>query len=330
MSNVSRLALALEAGDVVLPDAGRIAVFGPRAGHDLGALPAERCHVITGYKPDHDHFAGLGYACAVEPEGRYAAAVVVLPRAKALAQARIAQAAAVTDGPVIVDGAKTDGVESVLKACRKRAEVSPPLSKAHGKLFSFRAADGFDDWADDAPQEIAGGFVTAPGVFSADAIDPASALLAGALPRKLGATVADLGGGWGYLSARVLEREDVEVLHLVEADHAALACARLNVKDPRAVLHWEDATRWRPEAKLDCVVTNPPFHAGRSAEPDLGRAFIAAAAGMLKPGGQLWLVANRHLPYEAEMARCFARVEEMAGDARFKVLQGRGLARKGR
>ncbi|MGR3372382.1 MAG: MFS transporter, partial [Pseudooceanicola nanhaiensis] len=37
-----RLSLALETGGCVLPDAGRIAVFAPRAGLDLSALPKER------------------------------------------------------------------------------------------------------------------------------------------------------------------------------------------------------------------------------------------------------------------------------------------------
>ena len=49
-------------------------------------------------KPDFDAFAARGYDCAVAPEGRYAAALVCLPRAKPLARALIAQAADVTDG----------------------------------------------------------------------------------------------------------------------------------------------------------------------------------------------------------------------------------------
>ena len=40
--------------------------------------------------------------------------------------------------------------------------------------------------------------MTVPGIFSADGIDPASALLADNLPEKLGARVADLGGGWAF------------------------------------------------------------------------------------------------------------------------------------
>jgi 16S rRNA (guanine1207-N2)-methyltransferase len=107
-------------------------------------------------------------------------------------------------------------------------------------------------------------------------------------------------------------------------------CARQNLGDPRVRFHWDDAIRWQPESAVDTVIMNPPFHKGRAAEPDLGRAFIRAAAGMLKPGGQLWLVANRHLPYEAALAQSFAQVEEVAGDTRFKVLRAARPSRKGR
>jgi len=324
----SRLSLALESGDIALPEHGRIAVFGPRAGADLSALPAGLCHVITRIKPDHDHFAGKGYDCAKEPEGRYGVGVVCVGRARALSEAMIAEAAAVTDGPLIVDGAKTDGIEPLLRACRKRATVGPVLSKAHGKLFAFPAGPGFEDWAPGAPREIEGGFVTLPGLFSADGIDPGSALLADHLPENLGRQVADLGAGWGYLSARILARASIEELHLVEADHAALACARRNVLDARARFHWEDAMRWTPPAPLDSVITNPPYHTGRSPDPGLGRAFIRAAAGVLAPKGQLFLVANRHLPYESELERCFAEAGEIGGNARFKLLHAARPARK--
>ncbi len=328
----ARLSLALESPDLSIPDTGRIAVFAPRAGlHDLSPLPAERLHVISGFKPDSDHFAALGLPCATAPEGRYSAALVCLPRAKPQARGLIATAAGLTDGPVMVDGAKTDGIESILKDCRKRVDVAAPLSKAHGKLFSF-PADGaaFADWLPGAPQKIEEGFVTLPGTFSADGIDPGSRLLARTLPDKLGGHVIDLGGGWGYLSARALERDHVVRLDLVEADHAALSCARQNLPDPRLHLHWDDATRWRPDALADCVISNPPFHTGRSAEPELGRAFIAAAATLLKPSGQLWLVANRHLAYEKTITDLFDTVEEAAGDNRFKVLHATRPSRKRR
>lgn len=328
MSTPSRLSLALGSGEVALPGAGRIAVFAPRAGHDLSALPAERCHVITGFRPDFDHFAAQGFACDTAPEGRYAASVVFVARSRALSEALIAEAAAVTDGPVIVDGAKTDGIEAILKACRARTDVSPPLSKAHGKLFHFAAGPQFTGWARGAPRRIEGGFLTLPGMFSADGIDPGSALLADHLPARLGARVADLGAGWGYLAARALERGDIEEMHLVEADRAALDCARENVTDPRAHFHWQDATHWRPEDPVNTVITNPPFHAGRRPDAAVGLAFIAAAARILGPRGELFLVANRHLPYESHIQQLFRDVAEIGGDNRFKLLHAARPARR--
>ena len=323
-----RLSLALEAG-LDLPEAARIVVFAPRIDTDLTALPQDLCHVITGFKPDYDYFSGLGYTCHTAPDGRYGAALICLPRAKDAARDLIAQACAVTDGPVIVDGQKTDGIESALKACRKRLDgVSAPVIKAHGKLFWFPASPLMDDWKFGEPGEIEGGFVTAPGVFSADGVDEGSQMLVAALPAALGSHVIDLGAGWGYLSAQVLETHPkIEALDSVEANHAALACARLNVTDPRARLHWDDALRWQPEALADTVIMNPPFHTGRDADPALGRAFVAAAAAMLKPSGQLWMVANRHLPYEPTLASLFAESREVSGDTRFKILHARRPAR---
>lgn len=316
-----RLALALSGADR-LPGTGRILVIG--AGGGLAHLPQERTVVVQGVRPDHDLLAAEGWAVAPDLAGAggdFAAAVVFLPRARAAARDAVAEAARRVrpGGPVWVDGQKTDGIDPMLKDLRSRTAVSAPLAKAHGRIFRFAAGAELDDWlAGDL--HPAPGFVTRPGVFSAEKVDPGSAILAEALPERLPQRVADLGAGWGWLAAQVLGRDGVGELHLVEADHAALACAGRNVTDPRARFHWADATRFRPGVPLDAVVMNPPFHSGRAADPSLGAAFIAAAAGMLAPSGRLWMVANRHLPYEAVLARHFREVTATGGDPAFKVL----------
>ena len=321
-----RLSLALDAFDA-LPAEGRIAVFRPQAATDLSDLPRERLHLIQGFKSDHDAWAARGYAVAPCAEGDYAAAVVFVPRAKAEARALLAEAAArvAPGGPIWVDGAKTDGVDSILKSLRERVEVSPPIAKAHGKIFAFAAgAEALADWAG-APMTPAPGFTTWPGVFSADAVDEGSALLAACLPEKLPARVADLGAGWGWLSAQVLGHSGVEELHLIEAEHAALDCARQNVTDPRAHFHWADATRFTPEERFGAIVMNPPFHTSREADPALGAAFIRAAGAMLSLSGTLWMVANRHLPYDPVLAAAFHEIEDITPpggiDRRFRVIR---------
>ncbi|MEL7114307.1 MAG: class I SAM-dependent methyltransferase [Pseudomonadota bacterium] len=319
---MTRLDAALAEGLQV--QLGRALVLRPPVGMDLSALGD--AHVVATFKPAYDHFAAMGRSVSVRPEGRYAVALVCITRAKEESRGLIADAAA--HAPlVLVDGSKTDGIESLLKEVKRRLAVDWVTSKAHGKLFAFQAGD-FSDWRA-VPRQV-DGFTTAPGVFSADAIDPASHLLVEALPKKLSGTVADLGAGWGYLSHRILARPEVAAVHLVEADHTALSCAKLNVTDPRAVFHWADATRIEVPTPVDAVVMNPPFHQGRAAEPALGQAFIASAARLLKPNGKLWCVANRHLPYEQEAARLFQTVSEVAGDRRFKVLLAEKPRRRAR
>jgi 16S rRNA (guanine1207-N2)-methyltransferase len=85
-------------------------------------------------------------------------------------------------------------------------------------------------------------------------------------------------------------------------------------------VHWHDVTRGLPH-RYDAIVCNPPFHQGRADLPELGRAFIEAAAEALLPGGRLWLVANRHLPYEATLASRFAKVNRVAMQEGFKVIE---------
>ena len=328
---VTRLEHAMATGALSLPQTGRILLIRPRAEDEPGRLaallPMARVEVVTGFAPDADAYAAAGFAVSQVPAPGAAAAIVCLPRARALAEALLASADASVQpgGIIVVDGQKTDGVEPMQRALSRRGiALSDAVVKAHGRLFTFAAGSGaLADWAA-APRTLntgpAAGFVTRPGVFSADGADPASVLLAEALPDSIGARVIDLGAGWGFLAAQALARPGVQEVILLEAEPDALACARDTLgHDPRARFVWGDARHWRPEVPADTVLCNPPFHAGREADPGLGAAFIRAAAGMLKPGGALWLVANRHLPYDAPLAASFREVAEVAATPAYRI-----------
>jgi 16S rRNA (guanine1207-N2)-methyltransferase len=204
-------------------------------------------------------------------------------------------------------------------------------SKRHCRV-AWAGADTLDaalaaEWATlDAPRTV-DGWRTRPGVFAWDRVDAASALLIEHLPGSLHGRAADLGAGTGVLAAALLERNpQLERLDLYEADARALALARENLASRFPVeqlgFAWHDVTTGLPH-RYDAIVTNPPFHVGRADAPELGRAFIAAAAQALRPGGRLWLVANRHLPYEAALAQGFADVREIADAGGFKVIVAR-------
>ena len=321
----ARFETALALGAMVVPPAGDVVVYRPVKGDDLSDFPQARTVVITGFKPDNDHFAAAGYRVDVQGvlgQGGVALAVVCLPRAKAAGRAMIAAAADAvgTGGAIVVDGQKTDGVESILRDLTALGvAVGPAVSKAHGKLAVITAGPQLVAWAG-VPQTIAEGFITLPGVFSADGVDRGSALLADILPAKLPPRVADLGAGWGYLSRAILARDGVKELDVIEAEAVALDCARQNLPDPRVRFHWADATSFRAAKLWDAVVMNPPFHVARAADPNLGLAFLTAAQRGLSPGGKLWLVANRQLPYPAHLRGLFKQVDDLGGDTVYRLL----------
>lgn len=176
--------------------------------------------------------------------------------------------------------------------------------------------------AEGAPRRLDGeGLWTQPGVFSWDRLDPGTALLMSALPVFSGAG-ADLGCGVGVLAHPVLASPKVTTLTLVDIDRRALDAARRNVDDARARFAHADVRLGLPELSgLDFVISNPPFHEGGGEDKALGQAFIRGAAALLRKSGVLWLVANRHLPYEAVLAEHFTRVRPVLDQGGFKVFE---------
>lgn len=315
-----RLTLAAEAGAIV--SGTSVLLVGPPSDVDLALFGDRDVTVVQDRMPAAADWDARGVTVVRSvPEARFDMAVVFVPRAKAEARDRVARACAVSDH-VLVDGLKTDGIEPLLKDARKKAPVSGPINKAHGKLFWMTGAS-FPDWQAQTGL-IDDRWQVAPGVFSADGVDPGSELLAALLPDTLSGRVADLGAGWGYLSALALERcAKITHLDMIEAHGAALDCAQANVTDPRAQAHWADATTWGKPGNYDAIIMNPPFHSGRNADLGLGHAFVASAARLLRKGGHLWMVANRHLAYEQVLRSHFASGDTFSGDTKFKVFEAR-------
>ena len=52
-------------------------------------------------------------------------------------------------------------------------------------------------------------------------------------------------------------------------------------------------------------------------------AFVETAARLLRKGGTCWLVANRHLPYEATLSKAFEAFEVRHDGGGYKVIEAR-------
>lgn len=172
-------------------------------------------------------------------------------------------------------------------------------------------------------------FVAQSGIYGSQKIDAGSMLLARHFPTRLRGKVADLGAGWGYLAHELAQKcRGVRSIDLFEADARALDCARQNLATIPCELsyHWHDVTTGVGEGSYDAVVMNPPFHTGLATDVGLGRAFISTAAQALKTRGELWMVANSHLPYETTLDEQGLSWKIIDQTPAFKVIAARKLA----
>lgn len=158
-----------------------------------------------------------------------------------------------------------------------------------------------------------------PGLFNWDRVDPGSQVLLDHLPQLKGRG-ADLGCGFGTLAHAVMAQGQCLQMTLIDIDQRALAMAKRNLPSLGVVTLWADVrtTKALPTA-LDFVVMNPPFHDGGVEDRSLGITFIQKAAAMLRPGGVLWMTANRHLPYETVLAPLFQTVTQVTQAKGFKI-----------
>jgi 16S rRNA (guanine1207-N2)-methyltransferase len=263
-----------------------------------------------------------------EPQGKHPTVLFLPGKSKEEILAGFARAhdLLAPGGILITSLANTAGAARFEKELSKAAPLLFSVSKNKCRAFAVGNTEPWDAatlaaWRGlSEPRLIPGtDFTVVPGVFSADHIDPGSALLAQHLPASLRGEVADLGAGWGFLSHAALGKcPNISRINLFEADSRALACARKNVTGP-AEFHWQDVTTGLP-GKYDHILTNPPFHTGQARDIGLGHAFLTAAAKSLNRGGSLHLVANRQLPYEAHLASLGLRPRLLAETGVFKVI----------
>lgn len=236
----------------------------------------------------------------------------------------VALRALAPDAPLIALAANTKGgtrIADELEAFGCKIEKSHKRRHRIVSTTRTETLTGVDDAiAAAAPRQLpASGLWSQPGLFHWDSIDPGSQLLLDHLPTLTGRG-ADLGCGIGVLARAIRNKTPAAAITLIDIDHRALEMARRNVPGDTIETLWTDVRTARDlPTGLDFVVTNPPFHDAGEEDKSLGQAFIAQAARMLKPGGTLWLTANRHLPYEAPLRAHFETIENIADAHGYKV-----------
>jgi 23S rRNA (guanine1835-N2)-methyltransferase len=164
------------------------------------------------------------------------------------------------------------------------------------------------------------------GVFCADRLDVGTRFFLGHLPGSKGAQrVVDLGCGNGVVGTAVaLANPQAEVLFVDESFQAvasAEATYRANGMPGHAEFRVGDGLAGVPAGSVDLVLNNPPFHSHQATTDATAWRMFTGAQRALGPGGELWVIGNRHLGYHVKLRRLFGNSQLVASDPKFVVLR---------
>lgn len=166
------------------------------------------------------------------------------------------------------------------------------------------------------------------GIFCADRLDIGTRFFLQNLPTNTdGARVVDLGCGNGIVGTAVQVHDpDAEVVFTDESYQAiasAQATYRANIREGRrtAEFHVGDGVAMLAPGSVDLILSNPPFHSHQATTDATALRMFAQSRKVLRPRGELWIVANRHMGYHTHLRRLFGNSEVVASEPKFVILR---------
>jgi 23S rRNA (guanine1835-N2)-methyltransferase len=164
-------------------------------------------------------------------------------------------------------------------------------------------------------------------VFSRDSLDIGTRFFLQHLPfRQDACDIVDLGCGNGVVGLIAAERCPSAIVHFVDESFMAVASARDNFQ--RAFGPQREATfrvgdgliEAMPES-ADLILCNPPFHQQNTVGDQIAVSLFKQSRKVLRKGGELWVIGNRHLDYHVYLKRLFGSYQLIASNSKFVILK---------
>lgn len=125
------------------------------------------------------------------------------------------------------------------------------------------------------------------------------------------------------VAATIGRRHPDVALICCDESHHAIASARATVDHPSTTFLATDVLDGVDDESADAIVVNPPFHAGAARTDDVSRRMFDEARRVLRAGGVITVVGNRHLDHHVQLKRRFADVRVVASSPKFVVVSAR-------
>ena len=242
--------------------------------------------------------------------------------------AEVVAASAAPDVTVLVGGRVKDMTHAMNDVLRDSfTDVSATLARQKSRVLVARGPrPGPSSFPRSQDHPDLGLTVRAHGAaFAGTKIDVGTRVLLGSLDRMApkAATALDLGAGTGVLAVLLARgRPGLEVLAVDQSAAAvasAAATAEANGVGDRVRVVRDDAADSLADASVDLVVCNPPFHVGAAVVTTAADRMFAAAARVLRPGGELWTVYNSALRYKPTLGRIVGPTRVVEQTPKFTV-----------
>ena len=167
------------------------------------------------------------------------------------------------------------------------------------------------------------------GVFCRDRLDVGTRHLLEHIPATdVAQDIVDLGCGNGVVGLVAAQRNPQARVTFIDESYMAVASAQHNWQalfEDRHPAGFEvgDCLAPLPADSVDLILCNPPFHRHNTMGDATAWRMFTEARRVLRSGGELLVVGNRHLAYHAKLRRLFGRCEVVDSDRRFVVLRSR-------
>jgi 23S rRNA (guanine1835-N2)-methyltransferase len=137
--------------------------------------------------------------------------------------------------------------------------------------------------------------------------------------------VIDLGCGDGTLALLAAEKWPESPIICVDDSYLAMESAKENFKingfEGRAEFKVADCLTGLDAKSADLILCNPPFHEYHAVSMGTAGRMFKDAFRVLKTGGSLFIVKNKHLGYESYLKKLFGECKTIAGNTKYEVLK---------